>query len=152
MDNILGNYIDRKESFLSVVNRGVSADDTPGTRLKKARLDKNISIKDFAMLCGVSPTCISYNEGNKHPASLANLRKFAESLQVTIAYLGKFDDLPETTAGQRLLKARQFAGLTKVELSMILGVDVKTILSWESDKRSPSPQHQEIINKFIHGE
>jgi transcriptional regulator with XRE-family HTH domain len=134
---------------MTVINRGVASDDTPGSRLRRERLNKNISINEFASICGVTPTCIIYIEGNKSKASLTNLRKFAHILNVPIPYLGCYEDLPVKTKGERLIKARLFHGLTKIQLANQLGVDVKVIRGWETDKGTPGLQYSDKLGILL---
>jgi transcriptional regulator with XRE-family HTH domain len=109
--------------------------------LRKARLARNISTNNLASICEITPTCIINIEGNKSTASPANLRKFARLLNVSISYLGCYEGFPENTFGERLTKARLFHGLTKSELANKIGVDVKTLRGWETDKQSPGLQY-----------
>lgn len=60
--------------------------------------------------------------------------------------------MPEDTIGQRIRKARYYRGLQASEAAIELGVDVKTISNWESDKNIPSidvielKQFLEVLN------
>ncbi|MNN81698.1 hypothetical protein D3C81_1985480 [compost metagenome] len=66
-----------------------------------------------------------------------------------ISFLGCFEDLPENTLGQKLVKARLYHGLLVKEAAAILNVDSKTITNWELDKKIPSSAKKPALMKFI---
>ncbi len=123
--------------------------DTPGARLRHARIDKNMTIRDLAAAASISPTAISGLEADKRKAKITNLRKFADILGVPVPYLGCFEKLPERTLGQRITKARLYHGLTKEEMAAKLGVDPKTLRLWEQDKHEPLQQHHTILAVYL---
>ncbi|MFZ5649182.1 MAG: helix-turn-helix domain-containing protein [Bacillota bacterium] len=86
--------------------------DTPGARLRKARLAKNMTIADLVYITGLGKPTIYNLEADKTTARPPCLRTLASALDVPIAYLGKYDDLPEGTLGQRIKKARLYHDLT----------------------------------------
>lgn len=51
--------------------------------------------------------------------------------------------------GQRIRKARLCSGLMKVEFAQILGVNVKTLREWESDKRKPSKRCLTVLEEYL---
>lgn len=51
--------------------------------------------------------------------------------------------------GQRIRKARLRRGLIKVELAQILGVNVKTLREWESDKRKPLKKRLTVLEEYL---
>ncbi len=112
--------------------------DTPGNRLRKARIAKNITIAELAHVINMTVTNLNYIENDKVKASLPTLRILSCNLNTEISYLGCFERMPEETLGQRITKARHYAGLTKKELAERLGVDVKTISNWEKDYCKPA--------------
>lgn len=57
---------------------------TLGDRLRKARMDKNMSQYDVAKAAGVRPEVISRLETGKSPGSLTSLHKIAPVLGLTI--------------------------------------------------------------------
>ncbi|MFS8514879.1 MAG: helix-turn-helix domain-containing protein, partial [Planifilum fulgidum] len=86
---------------------------TPAARIKQARIKKGLSIKELSVITGISTTSISKMENNHSRPSLPNLRTLAQALDVSVAYLGCFENLPEQTIGQRIRKARLYHGFTK---------------------------------------
>lgn len=123
--------------------------DTPGARLRRARLAKNMIIKDLAAAAGLSIATIGNLESNRTRASLPHLRILAQALNVPVYYIGGFENLPEKTLGQQIRKARLFHGLTKEELARFIGVDPKTLRSWEQDQRKPLQRYLTALNAYL---
>lgn len=123
--------------------------DSPGARLRQARVAKGMTINDLAAAAGLSTVAISCLEAGKTAAALPNLRKFSDILGVPVSYLGQFESLPENTLGQRIKKARLYHGLTKRELARILGVDEKTLRHWEMDRHVPLERYLTILHKYL---
>jgi transcriptional regulator with XRE-family HTH domain len=105
-----------------------------------------MTIEDLAKAIGIAPENMGKIERGVHNVSLQSLRKLAMVLQVPVLYLGCFEDMPEETIGQRIKKARYTLGMTKKELSFILGVNPKTVHNWERGTTSPS---HEQTNKIM---
>ena len=123
--------------------------NSPGARLRQARVTNNMTIRDLCAVTGLSDVTIKNLETNKFNASLPNLRMFAKVLRVSIGYLGCFEMLPENTLAQRITKARLFHGLTKEEFAQIIGVDVKTLRNWEQGKHVPLPRYSGVLNQYL---
>ncbi|MBW2672113.1 MAG: transcriptional regulator [Deltaproteobacteria bacterium] len=123
--------------------------DSPGARLRQARVAKNMTIRDLSAATGLSVTALSRLEADKFNAALPNLRTLAKALGVSIAYLGCFEKLPENTLGQRITKARLYHGLTKKEMAQAIGVDPKTLRSWEQDKHQPLNRYFTVLNSYL---
>ncbi|EJW15617.1 transcriptional regulator [Paenibacillus alvei] len=96
-----------------------------------------MTIDEVANAVGVSPKSIILLEKHCSKASMGTIRKLSSIFDVSIAYLGMFENMPECTLGDRLRKARHFHGLTKEELATKIKVDVKTITNWEDNRRVP---------------
>lgn len=123
--------------------------DSPGARLRQARVAKNMTIRDLAAATGLSVTAIGSLEADKFNATLPHLRSLARVLGVPIAYLGCFERLPENTLGQRITKARLYHGLTKEEMARAIGVDQKTLRSWEQDKHQPLQRYSTVLDAYL---
>ncbi|KYH31338.1 transcriptional repressor DicA [Moorella mulderi DSM 14980] len=123
--------------------------DTPGARLRRARLAKNMTIHDLAVATGLSVKTIGNLEANRTRALLPHLRVLAQVLNVPLYYIGCFENLPEKTLGQRIRKARVFHGLTKEELAQSIGVNPKTLQSWEQDKRKPLQRYLTALKAYL---
>lgn len=134
---------------LPTLRGNILSGDTPGARLRQARLAKNMTIKELAAASGLSAKTISNLEANRTRALLPHLRVLARVLNVPVYYIGCFETLPENTLGQRIRKARVFHGLTKEELARSIGVDPKTLRSWEQDKRKPLQRYLTALNTYL---
>jgi transcriptional regulator with XRE-family HTH domain len=125
--------------------------DNPGDRLRQARIDKGMSIRDLAMASGLTTVTISNLEAGRTTASLLTLRKVTQVLGVPVIYFGYFESLPEDTLGQRIKKARLNHGLMLKELSAIVGVDEKSLCHWEMDRHVPLKRHLDKLLVIIPG-
>lgn len=123
--------------------------DTVAARLRRARLAKGMTIAKLAEIAGLSVSTVGDAERERATPSLSVLRKLARALDVSVAYLGCFEELPEETLGQRIRKARLCRGLMKVEFARLLGVDVRTLREWENDKRKPSSKSMAMLGRFL---
>jgi transcriptional regulator with XRE-family HTH domain len=108
-----------------------------------------MTINDLAAAAGLSAVAISKLEAGKTVAALKNLRKFSSLLGLPVAYLGRFEDLPEDTLGQRINKARLCHGLTKQELARSVGVDRKTLYHWEMNRHIPLERYLIVLQRFL---
>ncbi len=124
-------------------------DDTPGGRIRQARVAKNMTIVDLAKVIKMTPENLGRIENNTYRTSLQSLRKLSEALGCAVSYLGCFESLPEDTFEQRIQKARIFRGLTKREVAKYLGVHEKTIREWEQGKRKPRGNYLEVLKKLL---
>ncbi|WP_100538091.1 helix-turn-helix transcriptional regulator [Paenibacillus sp. GM2FR] len=131
------------------LNKTPSSPDTPGLRIRAARNEANLTIRELAALSGLTPETISMMENGVHPPSLKSLKKISACLVQPIHYLGCYENLPEGTFGERLKKARLYHGLTKEEAATKLGVDSKSITSWETDRVEPSNKHLSKVDLFL---
>ncbi|MFW9331738.1 helix-turn-helix domain-containing protein [Paenibacillus polymyxa] len=110
---------------------------TSGARIRHARLQMNLSIRELAVRVGVTSQTISIAERNVCPPKIGTVRKLAKVLKQPIWYVGCYENMSENTLGEKIKKARHYHGLTKVEAGIRLGVNSKTILQWESDIHKP---------------
>ncbi|WP_154120349.1 helix-turn-helix domain-containing protein [Paenibacillus monticola] len=120
-----------------------------GKRIRQGRINKDLTIVEVAAQIGISPTALSYIEGNKNTASLPTLRKLSDILGLPISYLGCFEDLPERTLGELIRKARIYQGMQINETASLFCVDTKTITNWENDRRKPMNKKMNQIKQFI---
>ncbi len=138
-----------REAELNGRYPGSRQGDTPGKRLRLARLEKKMTIRELAKGAGLTPEAISSIETDKNPASLRSLKKLSEALGQALQYLGCFEGLPEDTLGQRLRKARMCKGLSLQEASAVLGVDWTTLRRWEQDRSTPLHKFHSSVDWFI---
>lgn len=123
--------------------------NTPGARIRNARLRKNMSIADLAKAARLSERTISDIENDKHTPSPRTIKSIAAALNLPIYHAGGYDLLPEDTLGQRIKKARLYHGLTKKELAASIGVDAHTVINWERDSRKPSSASLDKLSRIL---
>lgn len=138
-----------REAELGDRYAGSRQGDTPGKRLRKARLEKKMTIRELAKASGLTPEAISNLEADKNPASLRSLKKLSEVLGQSIEHLGCLEDLPEDTLGQKLRKARLCRGMILQDASTVLGIDWTTLKRWELGMSTPMHKWSHVIAQFI---
>jgi transcriptional regulator with XRE-family HTH domain len=79
-------------SRVEPATEGVDPAVNLGTRLRQARLDANMTLRELARTLGVSPSFVSQLENGKSQPSVATLYSLAQLLGVSIDRL--FDDSP----------------------------------------------------------
>ncbi|MFZ5755260.1 MAG: helix-turn-helix domain-containing protein, partial [Bacillota bacterium] len=67
--------------------------DSPGARMRQARVARGLTLTDLANASGLSVRSIRLLEDNINKASLPNLRLLSKILCVPIPYLGCFESL-----------------------------------------------------------
>ena len=81
--------------------------------------------------------------------NIATLKKISDVLEQPIEFLGCFENMPETTFGERLKKARYYHGYDKQEAAEVLGFNKRTLYDWERGIREPIADSLERLNPFI---
>jgi len=114
---------------------------TPAGRIRKARILSNHTIRKLAKKAGVSEVSLSNIENGRSPPSIKTLKAISPFLDTSIAELGCFEDLPEDTLGQKILKARMSCGMCRKEIADSIGISERTIFNWEKDY-AVSPKEQ----------
>lgn len=56
---------------------------------------------------------------------------------------------PTTSIAERLIEAREAAGLTQIEAARLAAVSVKTLKAWESGKTTPRPNKLQMISGVL---
>ncbi|MGG1598452.1 helix-turn-helix domain-containing protein [Cohnella massiliensis] len=123
--------------------------DTTASRIRKKRVEKGYTIRALASLIGLTETSLISIENERSTPSLQTLRLLAEALNVSVAYLGCFEALPERNFPEKLTKARTWHGLTKSEMADRIGVDVKTLRGWEMGIHEPLPRFMPILESYL---
>lgn len=144
-DNTIGISVEKS----ACLSPDLPAEDTPGGRLRHARLSKNLLLVDLAAKTGLSVVSIRLAEQNVTKLTPPNLRVLSEALEVPVAYLGCFESLPEETLGQRIKKARLYHGYTKVGFGDLFGLSARSIQGWEKDEFLPIAKHMPLLLKFL---
>jgi len=110
---------------------------------------KNFLLVDLAAMTGLSVVSLRLAEQNKTTVTPPNLRVLAESLGVSVAYLGCFENLPEDTLGQRITKARLYHGYTKRAFGDLFGLSARMIHGWEKDEFLPIEKHMPLLLEYL---
>lgn len=118
-----------------------------GSRLKRARTAKGLSLRELARLSGVSPSFLSQIENGKSQPSIATLFEFARQLEVPIDTLFDEDDIAsEPAAEQRQTHLDPSAAWSNTEYSNRISVihpthraslDAATGVNWERLAATP---------------
>ncbi|AFM01424.1 Mg chelatase-related protein [Desulfitobacterium dehalogenans ATCC 51507] len=111
--------------------------NTTGSRVRKARLAKKMTIANLVRASGLSEVTILGIEHNKVNPLLSTLKTLGAVLEVPFYKLAAFDCLPERTLPEQIKKARLMRGMTLSEYAKFLGVNVRTLRAWECGERMP---------------
>jgi transcriptional regulator with XRE-family HTH domain len=143
------NTVDILIENVTSLSPALPEDDTPGGRLRRARLSKNMLLVDLAKATGLSVESLRSAEQNKTAVTPPNLRVLADALDVSVAYLGCFENLPEETLGQRIKKARLYHGYTKIGFARIFGLSSRMIQGWEKDEYLPPEKYMSKLKELL---
>jgi transcriptional regulator with XRE-family HTH domain len=124
-------------------------DDTPGGRIRRARVEKNMLLVDLAAATGLSVRSLRLVEQNKSTVSPPNLKKLAEALGVSIAYVGCFESFRNIHLNSGSKKVRLYHGYNKRDFAKKIGVSARMILWWEKDEYRPSEKYMECLDTFL---
>lgn len=122
--------------------------DTPSERIRWARYNKNMTIKQVAGKASLHEPTVSRAENNK-PIEIDSLKKLSIILEQPVWWLGCFENLLEHTLAQRITKARLYQGMTKREFAKLLGVDEKTVRWWESETSEPTAESMKLLSPYL---
>lgn len=127
----------------------VPKNDDPGSRLRRARLEAHLTKVDLARAIGVTDRALWQIEEGLSQASLPMLKKLAEELKISVAYLGGFENLPEDTLPQKIKKARMWHGFTIKGFAAAMGVNEQTAGNWEKGRQHPSEDNIAMLNEYM---
>lgn len=123
--------------------------DSPGQRIRLARIQRNLTIRELSVLTGLSTRAIvDLENGHKKP-SLPTLRLLSQALDAPISYLENFEILSDATLVQKIQKARLYHGLTKEEFARRIGTNERTVRDWERNRHRPSAKHMEALKRYL---
>lgn len=145
-DNTLGISLKKETPYSPFID---TKDDSPGGRLRAARTAKQMYLIDVAAATGLCTRTIGLAEANKLKVSPPSLRRLSKVLGVSVAFLGCFEKLPESTLGERIIKARLYYGYTKREFAALLGISERTLYEWEYDRKIPPEEQRVIIERYL---
>ncbi len=110
--------------------------------LKKVRLDRGLLQKEVAREVGCSKDTLR----NYEAARVAPEIRYWPAI---MRFLG-YDPRPEpSTWPERLRFAREGRGLTQGELALLLGVDIRTVNSWETGHEKPGRRSSRALQGFL---
>jgi len=136
---------------------------TLGQRLKKKRFLAGIRQSEAALKLGVSRRTLSVWETDRvypawafqprlitylgyDPFNDPALRRPTGNETSCVAFLSPNAPI---TLGQRLKQYRLKLRKTRKQIALELGISVKTLWSWETDRRKPATQGQKKISKIL---
>jgi len=136
---------------------------TLGQHLKKKRFLAGIKQAEAALKLGVSDRTLSLWETDRvYPAWTfqSRLVTYLGYDPFTDAMLGRpegnemlcvafLSPAAPVTIGQKIKKCRLKLRKTRKQLALELGISVKTLWGWETDRWEPTSQGQELIAKFL---
>lgn len=123
--------------------------DTPGQRIRAARIENHMTIREVASRIHISTNSLSLIENEKSKPSLATVRKLSAVLQKEIRYLGAYEHMPEKTLGQRIRKARYYRGWIKQDLADYFKIEAKSVYNWEADRVRFSDETKKKLDSFF---
>ncbi|WP_199883656.1 helix-turn-helix domain-containing protein [Anaerosinus massiliensis] len=119
-----------------------------GERVRWARQKKNLTQVELAKRVScVATTIIIIEKTGRY--NISTLKKISIVVDQPIEFLGCFENMPETTFGDRLKKARYYHGYDKKEAAEIVGFNQRTLYDWERGKREPSVKALDKLVSFI---
>ena len=120
-----------------------------GHKLRRLRLAKGYSMKGLARRCGITWNTISALERGQNVYELATLKSLASALGVDLAVFTDAHNMPESTLGEKIEKARILRGHTRKEAMAAIGISNHTYMSVIFGRRQPSEQTMVKIMKYI---
>lgn len=109
--------------------------NTLGQRIKKTRIEKNLSIEEIAKTVNVSSRTVREWEKDKRKISPRHFKTLCQALEVSPEYV--LGSIPENaTPGEKIKYHRFCFGHTQREFANLLGVDRSTLSDAENNSRS----------------
>ena len=119
-----------------------AAPQTLGEHVRKRRMDLGLSQQQLADRLGV-------NRGSVENWEYDNTVPHLRVLPKVIDFLGFDPRTPGVTIGERLKHKREQLGLRCEEIAEVFGVNPGTIHLWEAGRQTPSPDNQDVIERFL---
>ncbi len=123
--------------------------DTAGQRIRVARIENHMTIREVASRIQISTNSLSSIENEKTNPSLPTVRKLATLYDKEIWYLGAYEHMPEKTQGQRIRKARYYRGWIKQDLANHFKIEAKSVYNWEADRVRFSDETRKKVDLFL---
>ncbi|MBR1910168.1 MAG: helix-turn-helix transcriptional regulator [Lachnospiraceae bacterium] len=113
-----------------------------GSRLKRLRSEKELTIKQMADAAGISTTAYSFYENDRHrPSKIEIYEAMAKMLGCEVSYLTEAEepkDVPyEETFGALLRRLREARGMSKDNVAETVGIGKSTYVKYEANYNRP---------------
>jgi site-specific DNA recombinase len=148
-DNTLDKLLIKKQ--LNYKNNSILYVEThsPAYRIKKSRIDKNLSLKELSSLSNISYNYLTALESGRYKLNFRVLNKLSQVLDKPIWYLGCFEDMSEDNFIDKFKKARHYYGDSKKKLANKIEANECTIRDWEKGLRFPSDKYIKFIEEYM---
>ncbi|WP_411346987.1 helix-turn-helix domain-containing protein [Paenibacillus sp. WLX2291] len=123
--------------------------DTAGQRIRAARLENHMTIREVASRIQISTNSLSSIENEKTNPSLLIVGKLSTLYNKEIWYLGAYEHMPVETQGQRIRKARYYRGWVKQNLANFFNIEAKSVYNWEADRVRLSSETKKKLDSFF---
>ena len=107
-----------------------------GSRLRRLREERGLSLNELSRKSGVSSAHLSEIERSLSTPSLKTLEKLAQVINVPTSQLFPINE--EETLGQKVRRLRETMGLTQKDLGDMIGITDSMITQIETDRTQPS--------------
>jgi transcriptional regulator with XRE-family HTH domain len=122
---------------------------SPAYRIKKSRIDKNLSLKELSSLSNISYNYITALESGRYKPNFRVLNKLSQVLDKSIFYLGCFEDMPQETCKDKFRKPRYYNGDTRKNVVAKLGLNEHAIKDWEEKEFNHLNKCVEKIENYM---
>lgn len=124
------------------------ASPNQGELIKTARKNKGLTQKQLAEKTGLAAVTIQQYERNLRQPRLENIKKIAEALDTTVAYLmdWKEKESLSNVLAENIKTYRKNLGISKKSLSVILGKSVSYVEALENGSIIPSQDELQILS------
>lgn len=147
-DNTLDNFLikkqfDYKNNYIYVKTQSTAY------RIKNARIQKNLSLKELSSLSGISYNYLTALESGRYKPKFKVLNKLSQTLDKPIWCLGYFENMLEETPEDKFKKARYYHGDSRNDAAAKLGLNEHTIKDWEEKVFNPFNKYVEKIKSYM---
>ncbi|WPP39867.1 helix-turn-helix transcriptional regulator [Paenibacillus hunanensis] len=142
-------HIKRQTMLRFIQQRSLLPIDTPGQRIRAARIENHMTIREVASRIQISTNSLSLIENEKSKPSLPTVRKLSALYNKEIWYLGAYEHMPEETKGQRIRKTRYYRGWIKQDLANYFKIEAKSVCNWEADRVRFSDETKKKVDLFL---
>lgn len=119
---------------------------TPQERLLFLQYQKNVSHEELARIGNTNTASISGVEnGRFHTLRPATLRAISDHYSLPYSFLGAYDQLPDDTIAEKLLKGRLYRLVDQGKAAVHFGVDRRTYFKWEHGQIATGPRAKRIL-------